>query len=462
MTFFRSFAVIGISIVAVSGCRAHGSGSSDAGTHEASLAPPAPVGLPAPPDVAAPPAEAAKTASGLASIVLTPGTGTDHPSQNDTVKVDYSGWTTDGKMFDSTVSPLQPGRRAEPISLSLGRVIPGWTEGMQLMVVGEKRRFWIPEELAYKGRPGAPQGTLVFDIELVDFTPGPKPPADVAAAPADAVKTKDGLASKVTQKGTGTVHPKPNDGVRVNYSIWQTDGKLLDASKDKPAVRPVTGLSAGWTEGLELMVVGEKRTLWVPASLSSPGRPGMTPIDVTMVIELLDVLAGPKTPADVKAAPKDAVVEQDGLATKVLTKGTGTVHPTKTNGVTVNYAGWTTDGKMFDSSYTRGEPATFGVGGVIPGWSEALQLMVEGEKRRIWIPEALAYKGQPSRPQGTLVFDVELLKISDAPMPHFPGGGMGGMGMSGMGGMPGRPMMRPVPQGGPPATPPTPPPTPNP
>jgi peptidylprolyl isomerase len=97
---------------------------------------------------------------------------------------------------------------------------------------------------------------------------------------------------------------------------------------------------------------------------------------------------------------------------------------------------------MFDSSYSRGEPATFSVGGVIPGWSEALQLMVEGEKRRIWIPEQLAYKGQAQRPQGMLVFEVELLKISDAPPQHgFPGGPGGGMG----GGMRGRPPMGPHP-----------------
>jgi peptidylprolyl isomerase len=101
---------------------------------------------------------------------------------------------------------------------------------------------------------------------------------------------------------------------------------------------------------------------------------------------------------------------------------------------------------MFDSSYTRGEPATFGLSAVIPGWTEALQLMVEGEKRRVWIPEALAYKGQQGRPQGMLVFDVELLKISDAPQPHGGMGGMGGMGhgMGGMGGM-GHPPMPPHP-----------------
>lgn len=438
-----------MSALALTACKP-GSSTTDAGTKDAGARDAmGPVGLPAPPDVAAPPADAIKAPDGLASKVLTPGTGTDHPSQNDSVKVNYTGWTTDGKMFDSSVAPLQPGRKAEPLTLSLGRVIPGWTEGVQLMVVGEKRRFWIPQELAYKGKPGAPAGMLVFDIELLDFTPGPKPPPDVAAAPADAVKTKDGLATKVMQKGTGTVHPQPNDGVVVNYSIWQPDGKLLDASKEgQPAKRPVTGFSDGWGEGVQLMVVGEKRTFWVPAALAVPaGHTNAQPADVTMVVELVDILPGLKTPPDVKAPPPDAKVEKDGLATKVLAKGTGTVHPTRMQNVQVKYAGWTTDGKQFDSSYTRGEPATFGVGQVIPGWSEALQLMVEGEKRRIWIPEALAYKGRPNTPQGMLVFDVELLKISDAPQ-QSPMQGMPGMrGMGGMGGMPGGhpPIPRPMP-----------------
>jgi peptidylprolyl isomerase len=411
-------------------CKSGASTSADAGAHAGDAAPAAAAGLPAPPDVEAPPADAAKTASGLASKVLVPGTGTEHPGQNDSVKVNYTGWTTDGKMFDSSVAPLQPGRRPEPISLALGRVIPGWTEGLQLMVVGEKRRMWIPAELAYNGRPGAPPGMLVFDVELLDITPGPKPPDDVAAAPADADKTKDGLASKITQKGTGKDHPGPNDSVRINFSLWQSDGKFLGGSGDKPVVRPVTGLSDGWTEGLQLMVTGEKRTFWVPAALGPKSRPGTPPTgDTTMLVELIDILQGPKTPLDVKAPPKDAIVEKDGLASKVLKKGTGTAHPTPTSRVTVQYAGWTTDGKMFDSSYSRGEPASFGVTGVIPGWTEVLQLMVEGEKRRVWIPEELAYKGKPGAPQGMLVFEIELQKISEGP-PLMAPGGMGPHGMS--------------------------------
>ena len=116
----------------------------------------------APPDVAAPPKDAAKTSSGLASKVLKPGTGKVHPKRTDEVTVHYAGWTTDGKLFDSSI------QRGEPSTFPLDRVIAGWTEGLQLMVVGEMRRFWIPEALAYRGVRD-PKGMLVFDVELLQI-----------------------------------------------------------------------------------------------------------------------------------------------------------------------------------------------------------------------------------------------------------------------------------------------------
>jgi photosystem II stability/assembly factor-like uncharacterized protein len=133
-------------------------------TAGAQQAQPAPI--PAPPDVAAPPPDAVTTPSGLASKVLTPGTGTERPTAASTVKVHYTGWTTDGQMFDSSVV------RGEPSAFGVSRVIRGWTEGVQMMVKGEKRRFWIPAGLAYgdNPRPGAPRGMLVFDVELFEFT----------------------------------------------------------------------------------------------------------------------------------------------------------------------------------------------------------------------------------------------------------------------------------------------------
>src|SRR5690554_4594755 len=114
----------------------------------------------APDNVAAPPAEAVVTSSGLAFVVLNPGSG-DSPSASDTVRVHYTGWTTDGAKFDSSVD------RGQPAEFPLNRVIAGWTEGVSLMKTGEKTRLWIPEALAYQGRPGAPKGMLVLDVELI-------------------------------------------------------------------------------------------------------------------------------------------------------------------------------------------------------------------------------------------------------------------------------------------------------
>jgi FKBP-type peptidyl-prolyl cis-trans isomerase len=116
-------------------------------------------------------------------------------------------------------------------------------------------------------------------------------------------------------------------------------------------------------------------------------------------------------PADVATPPADAVRTSSNLASRVLQAGTGTRHPRPNSTVTVHYTGWTTDGKTFDSSVTRGQPATFSLAQVIPGWTEGVQMMVEGERRRFWIPGRLAYDGQPGRPQGMLVFDVELIRI---------------------------------------------------
>jgi FKBP-type peptidyl-prolyl cis-trans isomerase len=256
----------------------------------------APAGIPAPPDVAAAPESAKRTESGIAWTVLQAGTGDKHPSEADIVTVNYTGWTTDGRMFDSST------KRGKPAEFPLNRVIKGWTEGVQLMVTGEKRRFWIPGDLAYgeevpdnpHAGMGPPRGTLVFDVELISFKEAPK---------------------------------------------------------------------------------------------------------------------APDVPKDVAKIPKNAKKTDSGLGSRVLKKGDGKEHPTATSVVTVHYTGWTTDGKMFDSSVVRGTPATFGLNQVIPGWTEGLQLMVVGETRRIWIPEDLAYAGRPGRPQGMLVFDVELLEI---------------------------------------------------
>ena len=222
--------------------------------------------IPAPKDVAAAPADAAKTASGLATKVIKPGKGQEHPAKDDLVTIDYTGWTTDGKMFDSSVV------RGKPSTFPVSRVIPGFSEGLQLMVTGETRRMWIPEALAYKGAAGRPAGMLVFEVTLHDMPT--HAPADVQAPPADAKHTASGLSYKVLQAGTGTRHPKAVDEVTVNYTGWTTDGKMFDSSYKggQPISFPLNQVIAGWTEGVQLMVEGEKMRFWIPERLAYQGK----------------------------------------------------------------------------------------------------------------------------------------------------------------------------------------------
>jgi FKBP-type peptidyl-prolyl cis-trans isomerase len=238
--------------------------------------------LPAPPDVGKPPADAAKTKSGLASKVIRAGAGQMHPKGDDLVTVQYTGWTTDGKMFDSSLTD------GKPVTFPLNHVIAGWTEGVQLMVTGETRRFWIPEALANKGQKD-PKGMLVFDVELLSFTDSPeKPPADVKGPPPEAKKTASGLAYKVLTPGTGTRRPLPSSTVKVHYSGWTSDGKLFDSSilHGQPVSFRVDSVVEGWTEGLQLMVEGEKMRLWIPEDLGYKGRGpvnGMLVFDVELI-----------------------------------------------------------------------------------------------------------------------------------------------------------------------------------
>ena len=116
-------------------------------------------------------------------------------------------------------------------------------------------------------------------------------------------------------------------------------------------------------------------------------------------------------PDDVAAAPQDATILASGLAYKVLAEGSGEQQPKPTDVVKVHYTGWTTDGKTFDSSISRGVPAEFPLNRVIAGWTEGLQYMKVGAKHRLWIPEEMAYAGAPGKPAGVLVFEIELLEI---------------------------------------------------
>jgi FKBP-type peptidyl-prolyl cis-trans isomerase len=241
------------------------------------------------------------------------------------------------------------------------------------------------------------------------------PPADVSEPPADAVKGSSGLASKVLTPGTSATRPAATDIVTVHYTGWvASDGRMFDSSiaRGTPSTFPLNRVMTGWRECVQLMSVGEKRRCWVPQDLAYRGQAGRPTGLVVFDIELIETRRSPTiAPPDVKAPPDDATKTSTGLAYKVLKPGTGTRRPAAWSRVLVHYTGWTTDGKMFDSSVARGTPMTLELDGVIAGWTEGVALMVEGERTQFWIPESLAYKGEAGQPRGMLVFEIDLIRI---------------------------------------------------
>ena len=173
---------------------------------------------------------------------------------------------TNGQMFDSSVL------RGAPASFPLDRVIPGWTEGLQLMKEGDKARFWIPGALAYGDQPsgmGRPYGMLVFDVTLVlqkSATPSgnsgqldatTRRCASYGLRPCDP-DLISGHESDASPSATSTVH--------VHYTGWMTNGEMFDSSvvRGEPISFGLNQVIPGWTEGLQLMKEGGKGTTLDP------------------------------------------------------------------------------------------------------------------------------------------------------------------------------------------------------
>jgi len=256
--------------------------------------------------------------------------------------------------------------------------------------------------------------------------PGDLPaPPDVAAAPADAERTESGLACIVLRKGWAEEHPGIYDTVTTHQVVWTTDGRMLMSTGNRPdpVEFPLTqSVLPGLREAIELMVEGEKRRCWIPGRLAfgeaPEGEPqqGLKPRGTLVyeidLVKLKKAIGLPAAPPDVAAVPDDAKKSESGLAWRVLQEGTGDKHPTADSVVSLNYTGWTPDGEVFLTTARTGLPKSTHMRSTIPGWFEGLQMMTVGEKRRFWIPAELAYRGQPGRPPGMVVFDIELVAIA--------------------------------------------------
>lgn len=252
--------------------------------------------------------------------------------------------------------------------------------------------------------------------------------------------TDSGLKYRVVTEGTGA-RPAAQDMVSVHYRGWlpnETDpsqGEEFDSSLGgDPISFPLNRVIPGWTEGLQLVGEGGKIELEIPSELGygSGGTPdGAIPPDATLrfVVELLDVesveVPEPVVPGQVDAdAPEEFTTTDSGLKYRIRRKGNGQ-QPNPTDVVTVHYRGWLPDetdpstGTVFDGSYQRGEPTSFPLNRVIPGWTEGLQLVSVGGMVELEIPSELAYQeaGTPDGaipPNATLRFLVELLSIEGA------------------------------------------------
>lgn len=248
-------------------------------------------------------------------------------------------------------------------------------------------------------------------------------PEALRAPPDDATVSESGLAWQY-QDTLELVQgkPQPDSIVKIHFQEWTSDGRLVNSSRKrgKAVMVPLERALPGWREAFTFLEVGDRIWLWVPEQLAYAGKEGKPKGPMIYDIEYLEHHRPPEVPADVAGPPDDATQTSSGLWFKVLKKGDlspGTPGPS--DNVTIDYTGWTTDGKRFDSSVVRGKPATLPLHKAIPGWREAIQLMSNGDVYRLWVPQDLAFDGAEGKPKGMLVFDIELISHLAPVPPQF-------------------------------------------
>ncbi len=243
-----------------------------------------PIRAPAPLD--APPANATETASGMAFVVLKPAPAPQRTVGPTFVQYLADGWSADGVTRANS-------RQEGPQVASIRRLAveqPGLARALMSTPVGETRRWWIQPERLKPGYAGMPDLPHVFDLTVLGEVDPVAAPADVAAPPADAIRTGSGLAYKVIKAGPGGDKPGADSTIVIHYTGWTADGRVFDSSvlRDQQAIFPLAQLIPGWQEGVRLMSPGDTYRFWIPGNLAYDSDPnpqspkGMLVFDVTL------------------------------------------------------------------------------------------------------------------------------------------------------------------------------------
>lgn len=364
--------------------------------------------------------------SGLKYCIIEKGDGSESPRFGDAVLCDYSGWLTDGTLFDSSRVAQGPGRAVEPLTFNVGGVIDGWNQALELMSPGDRWLVTIPWKLAYgeNGSRSIPaKADLVFDMKLISVVDrAPKFEAWNAEAE-DIITLESGVQLRVLEPGTGEAVSTGLTGV-MDSSGWKKNGELLfvpDYVNGSPQVVPEfralqkDGGRIPFTKDLTTYAkAGARLQVNVPAALGvgtlNPNAAGGA--EEIWMIEFPSVKAYPKPTFRMPSA-EELKTTESGLQYFVIDEGTGR-RPTAANVVMAHYNGCLTTGDEFDSSFKRGTPLGFALRGVVPGWTEGLQLIREGGSIILVVPSDLGYgnRATGSIPAGsTLVFQVDLLAV---------------------------------------------------
>ncbi len=252
-------------------------------------------------------------------------------------------------------------------------------------------------------------------VHAVAPLPAPKP---LQAPPANATETASGMSYVVLKAGPDQNRTASGEFIEYRADVWSADGVTRFNSRESgPLIGSIRRLGTeqpALARALLTTPVGETRRWWIQPERLSPGYPDMPAL--THVIDL--TVLGEKSPVQTPSQltpPADALRTSSGLAYQVLKKGPGGERPNRGSTVLIDYSGWDGQGRMFDSSVTRGERANFPLAQLIPGWQEGVPLMSRGDSYRFWVPGHLAYDGQlgGDSPRGMLVFDITLYDFSN-------------------------------------------------